>query len=415
MDRTVNKDPNFDLKYQLGNEYLRNGGTEKLTSLDLVNDLINFNYNDISTHTPRIKAFLNMVFSINTTAPPVLQDSMSEYKSFVQKEIFFDQIQIDTEEQIDQLFEKYKDSSDYIFRGQREAAWRLYNTIQRSWILGKYDGILDFASVLMKMTEICLQNHEEGIKNQIGKDHEDTINDLALLGYLQHHGCPTSLLDWTSNFYNAIFFATDGVIENTAVKEIADYVSVYFLDNENIEPGGAASVIDYALSEQSKNLKSKLITMIAKDEEQRLEMEEHFKDRDFFDRTKIEGSGLVSHMCKIENMVSIPTGIMYYRDNYEHEGVVFSLLNSENIKIQQGTFIWNSTSIKPLEVVAFEAFETEFESYKFCECYNINKKLVPYIQEKLELLGVNRETIYPDEGIDTKGIFFDSITALEKT
>ena len=414
MKEAINEDTYFDLKYQLGNEYLRNGGTEKLTSLDLVNDLINFNYNDTNTHTSRIKAFLNTIFMMNSTAPPVLQDVMNEYKSFVQKEIFFDQIQIDTEEQIDELLEKYKDSKDYIFRGQREAAWRLYNTIQRSWILDKYEGKHDFTSVLKNMTEICLQNHVEDIKNIIGKDHVDTVNNLALLGFLQHHGCPTPLLDWTSNFSNALFFAIDGVIENTAVKEIADYVSVYFLDNENIEHGGAASVIDYALKEQSTDLKSKLIAMIAKDEEQRLEMEEHFKDRDFFDRTKIEGSGLVSHMCKIESMVSIPTGIMYYRDNYEYEGIVFSLLNSENIKIQQGAFIWNSTSIKPLEVVAFEAFEAEFDSYKFCECYNIHKKLVPYIREKLETLGVNKETIYPDEGIETKNIFSDSIIALEK-
>ena len=187
------------------------------------------------------------------------------------------------------------------------------------------------------------------------------------------------------------FLQLTEVVQNTAVKEIADYVSVYFLHNNSIEPGGAASVIDYRLKEESKDLKSKLIAMIAKDEEQRLKMEEHFKDKDFFDREKIEGSGLVSHMCKIENMITIPTGIMYYRDNYKYEGIVFSLLNSKNIKIQQGTFIWNSSSFPPLEAVALDAFGNKSDSCKFCECYNINKKLVPYIQKKLEKLGINKE------------------------
>jgi hypothetical protein len=118
-------------------------------------------------------------------------------------------------------------------------------------------------------------------------------------------------------------------------------------------------------------------------------------------------------MCEIENMVSIPTGIMYYRDNFDHEGIALSLLTSENIKFQQGAFIWNSTPFKPLEVVAFEA-ESGSGSYKFCECYNINKNLVPYIQKKLGELGISKESIYPDEGIDTKNIFSASITELEK-
>lgn len=403
----------FELKLQLANEFLRNGGMEGIYDVALLEDLINFNRHDEATHTSRLKAFINATYMMNLTPPLVLKDHMDEYSSFVQKERFFDQIKIDTKEEIDELFEKYKNTKDYIFRGQREASWRLYNSIQRIWILNKYEGKYDYVSTLKKMAEICLRKHENEIKEVIGKDHMDTVNDLALLGFLQHHGCPTPLLDWTSNFYNALFFATDGVVENTAVKEIADYVSVYFLHDDNIEPGGAASIIDYGLKEESKDLKSRLIAMIAKDEEQRLEMEEHFKDRDFFDRTKIEGSGLVSHMCKIENMISIPTGIMYYRESYDYEGIVFSLLNSENIKIQQGAFIWNSSSFKPLEVVAFEAFEKETDSYKFCECYNINKKLVPYIQEKIKELGINKDTIYPDEGIDTKIIFSDSIKELE--
>lgn len=57
------------------------------------------------------------------------------------------------------------------------------------------------------------------------------------------------------------------MVQNTAVKEIADYVSVYFLHNDSIESWGVASVIDYGLEEESKDLKFKLIAIIVKGEE----------------------------------------------------------------------------------------------------------------------------------------------------
>lgn len=407
-------DEYFDLKYQLGNEYLRNGGTQKLTNVDLINDLMNFNYHNPATHTSRIKAFLNTIFFKNQKPPIVKDNEMAEYISFLQKSIFFDQVKIDTEKQIDELFEKYKDTSDYIFRGQREASWRLYNTIQRSWICENYNNEFNFSSVLKNMVDDGKIQYAEQIKALLEKDHIDTVNDLAILGFLQHHCCATPLLDWTSSFENAMFFAIDGVVDNIFVKEIGDYISVYYLHNDNIEPAGAGNIIDNALKEEGDAIKSYLIKMIAKTEEEKNEMEEHFKNKDFFDRSKIEGAGLISHMCEIDNMLGIPTGINYYREKYEDEGIVFSLMNSENIKIQKGAFIWNSDPIKPLEVMAIEAYDNEDHSYRFCDCYNINKKLIPYIKVKLNELGVTNELIYPDQDINTKHVFPNSIEKMKQ-
>lgn len=100
---------------------------------------------------------------------------------------------------------------------------------------------------------------------------------------------------------------------------------------------------------------------------------------------------------------------MYFGENEEYEGIVFSLLNSDNIKNQRGVFVFNSDPYKPMEVIALEAYEQDFDntdkSYRFCSCYNIKKELVPYIKQKLEKLGISKEAIYPDEGITTKPIF----------
>jgi ribosomal protein L30 len=410
----------FDLKIQLTNEYLRNEGIKKINDKALLEDIINFNRYDKKTHTSRLKTFMNVIFYDNCQPPLVQKNIMDEYCSFIQKKLFFDQIKIDTEEQIDELFEKYKDTKDFIFRGQREASWRLYSTIQRKWILGNHERIKDFPIVLKKMVEIGKQKYESEIKTIVGKEHIDVVNDLAVLGFLQHHGCPTPLLDWTSSFINALFFAIDGVEQNTIVKAIQDYVSVYYLHPDDIELGGAASIIDYALKTEGQSLKSTLISIMAKDTKQKKEMEKHFKDRDIFDRTKIAGSGLISNWCTIENMISFQQQIMYYHDNDAFEGIVFSLLNSDNIKKQQGAFVWNSSSYKPLEVMAVEYFDTyertsKTESYRFCDCYNINKKLVPYIQSKLQVLGINKDSIYPDTGINASSIFDIAVKGFDRS
>lgn len=395
----------LDLKLQLANEFLKNGGLKSIYDLELVQDLIRFRNNDPGTLTHNIRAFIDVIYHANLCPPPILKNEMFEYKSFLQKNNYFYQIKIETEEQVNELLEKYKDDREYIFRGQREASWRLYNTMQRIWICENYDDLLDYATVLKSMVHKCKEQYENVTIKVVGKNHVDTVNDLALLGFLQHHGCPTPLLDWTSCFENALFFATDGMVPNTVVKEISDYVSVYFLKKENVDPAGAASIIDYALKEEGKSLMNYLIKMVARDERQEREMKKHFKDRDFWDRTKIEGSGIISHMCKVDNMLSIPTGTNYYSENDKYKGIVFSLLNSENIKKQKGSFTWNSSPLKPLEVVAFEAFSNGNHQYKFCECYNINKKLVPYIQSRLKELGIEKDTMYPGNQINTKGIF----------
>ncbi|HMF70123.1 MAG TPA: FRG domain-containing protein, partial [Flavitalea sp.] len=58
------------------------------------------------------------------------------------------------------------------------------------------------------------------------ENHVDAGNDIAVLGYLQHHGCPTPLLDWSFKFQNALFFAMDGLQPKVHDTEIEDYCSV---------------------------------------------------------------------------------------------------------------------------------------------------------------------------------------------
>ncbi len=412
----MRKISNADLKVQLTNEYLRSGGLEKILSPELLQDIINFRLDSKGkaipgTITPRLNAFMLTILGSHSL-PPLLDDEhISEYKSFVQKSLFFDQVNIDTEEQIDELFEKFKESDKYLFRGQREAKWRLYSSLQRFWVWDKFEKDQDiYNSFLKKM--VCQGEEEFGhnIKVILDKIHIDSLNDLAILGFLQHHGCPTPLLDWTYSFENALFFGIDGIDNTDSIIEINNYFSIYHIEESHFGQGGMKSMIHQSLTDLSPQLIMGLIDQIAENEDTRKEMIEKFKNSDFFDRSKLTGSGLIKKMTEIDTLVNFP--LTYFSDKDISDKIAFSLYNSENIVKQDGVFTWNNSFNKPLEVIGQEQYNEVRENndlydYRFSDCYNINKKLEPYIRKKLADMGIVSETIYPDKDSDTKHVYED--------
>jgi hypothetical protein len=405
---------NLDLKIQLTNEYLRTGGIEKIHDVGILQDLIDTKF-DINgkaipdSITPRLNAFMLAILGSQMQPPFHTEDHIAEYGSFVQKSLFFDQTEITTKGQIDELIVKYKDSKTHLFRGQSEAKWRLYSTLQRWWIWDKMEkSDKKFLEVLKNMILAGGNDYKKEINEILKKIDVDTINDVSILGFLQHHGCPTPLLDWTYDFKTSLFFSIDGINTKQSPKEIDNYLSVYFIKEEHFDNGSMRKILDENLQTIGEELKLGLIAQIAKDENQQKEMEKHFKERSFFDNSRIQGSGLINHMTKIEHMINFP--ISYFSDNDKGSGIAFSITNSENIKKQNGVFVWNSDYAKPLEVVGNEQYceaksQSEPDDYRFCECYNISKELVPYIIEKLEEYNINKDTIYPDKDIDTRRIY----------
>lgn len=404
-------DDNFELKYQLTNEYLRTGGIEKIFDPELLQNIIDFNPVDIKTYTAKLKAFMNLIFNTHLRAPYVAQDHISEYKSFVQKSFCFDQIKIDTEEEFDKIYDELKTRDNFLFRGQREARWRLYSNLQRNWILNKIYEREEYASLLEKFVEVGKEYHSESIQEILNQHNVDALNSISVLGFLQHHGCPTPLLDWTYKFQNALFFGLDGIEANKGSTEIGDYFSLYFIDEESMGEGGMGKIMGESLEDLGKHYLAQAISLIAKDEKQQLEMEKHFGGRSFFDSDRIPGSGLVSHVAEIQNMLNFP--LAFFSDKDARNGFVFSLNNSRNILNQKGVFTWNADPIKPLEVVGNEQYFIDKENanvdeYRFCSCYNINKNLSTYILKRLEKDGITKDYIYPTKDISTWEVFLKS-------
>ncbi len=403
----------FELKLQLTNEYLRSGGTEKIPDTDLLQDIIDFRADIPGTHTSRIRAFMNLIWHENLTPPYVGEDFMPNYKSLLQKSLFFDQIDITTEAQFDKVYDEFKKSGRVLFRGQREASWRLYNKLQRFWIEDKLGQKgWTFTGLLESLASGGREEFEPQILELLEEHNVDTLNDIAVLGYLQHHSCPTSLMDWTYSFGNALYFGMDNLTPNEGAREIDNFFSVYFIEEENMV--GMRNLMGEIFEEQGRAATMAKIKEIAQDEAIRLEMEEHFKDRSAFDITRVFGSGLIKYLTEADHMAGFD--VMFFSDKDADKGFIFSLNNSKNILHQQGVFVWSASAFTPLEVVGQENYrdgdpEADINGYRFCECFNISKQLAPHIRARLEADGITKEHIYPTPDIDTWPVFTKCLAA----
>lgn len=405
----MNEDEIIKLKVQLTNEYLRSGGTVKIEDPYLLQDIIDFDESRPETTTSRMRAFMNLQLNIHSRPPFFSEESVSEYKSLVQKSFCFDQYTIDTKEQFDEIYEKYKMSEDILFRGQREASWRLYSRLQRHWIMDKlYEKGYSYQELLSKFVVDGKAGFKEMILELLEVHHIDVINNISVLGFLQHHGCPTPLLDWTYKFQTALYFGLDKLEKNAGPLEIDNYFSVYFINQKDMEGGGMRQVMDDSLDVLDEEHSAEMIAKYAKDETQRLEMTEHFKGRKIFDKDRIPGSGMIEYVTRVEHMVEFP--LSFFSDKDANTGFIFSLNNSKNILNQSGVFVWNASPSKPLEVVGAEMYLADNnnvnpDDYRFCECFNMNKELAPYIVQKLAEDGITKDFIYPTPDIDTWDIY----------
>ena len=415
---TTREISNLDLKIKLTKEYLDNGGYEKIDFIDLLEDLKKVKVNNLGKVDPNtvsttVNAFMLTILASQLQPPFFSPNHISEYESTLQKSNSFDQDNIDTIEQFDKIYEEYKIKSDFLFRGQREAKWRLYSKLQRYWIIDKLSAKVEgYQQLLEKMVADARTDFKTKILEVLGEQHDDADNDIAILGFLQHHGCPTPLLDWTYKFQNALYFGLDGLQYKERKREIDDYFSVYLIEERNFENGGMRKLIYDSIESMQESLLLKEIEKIAKNEAQRKEMEEHFKGRKIIDIKRIKGSGLIAHMTQIKHMINFPA--TYFGDGNREDDIPFSLNNSKNILNQAGVFTWNADPAKPFEIVVSEQNmaannSTEEKTYVLCQCFNINKKLAAYISKRLEDDGITRELIYPNPDLSTWTIYEKSI------
>jgi len=101
-----------------------------------------------------------------------------------------------------------ENTSGFMFRGQSNEEWRLTTTLER---IDTRFGLSPFNSEYWALDEFKSKYH---LYASGPKPIEDNFEWLALM---QHHGCPTRLLDFTHSIYIALHFAVTHAYKNAAV------------------------------------------------------------------------------------------------------------------------------------------------------------------------------------------------------
>jgi hypothetical protein len=133
-------------------------------------------------------------------------------------------------ERIELAKARQRHCSDLLFRGQRDAGWKLVSTLERC-----APALLTFAEYFRLISRAKPQietfSRDRWELPDYGElaqwaTHYDNLKltpfpGYDYLAYLRHHGFPSPLLDWTRSLAIASFFAFEDAVEHT---EVAIYV-----------------------------------------------------------------------------------------------------------------------------------------------------------------------------------------------
>jgi hypothetical protein len=319
------------------------------------------------------------------------------YKHIKEKSEFYYLRVIETELELNKLFDFISKNNNFIWRGINNSKYANYTSLQRQNLKTKeLNSIDDVIQYIDKLDKYFDEWNNKLFTRYFNNYNIKEIPIFSKLSILRHHGVPTPLLDWSRNPNIALYFATE--LNN----EKPDYISLYCITDDhpyynfNFKVGIREVVTKYETYRSRLQVQldymSKHCDQVLLDEFEKKFYKE-FCQHAFTQKTYVYNN---IKLLPIERI-----------DDLDDDDFKLYINNNYNITVQEGLFILNADPYLPLEKAIFERVNIitneehkKVEGLQRCKenflCFDISRQLVRVIVEYLNQIGIHKETVYPD-------------------
>lgn len=156
---------------------------------------------------------------------------VSKYKDLIEKKEKFEIKVIDSIDQLKDIKEQYN-NNNYIYRGVNNCTYKMYTSLQRRLTIDNKNFAQAKYEYEQKLFD-CLLNPEILLINKVYEETETVQKlwfDLFLKcnSHIQHYHQLSPMLDFTTSFDIALYFAFDGAEQKN------DYVSLFIIDSDKL-------------------------------------------------------------------------------------------------------------------------------------------------------------------------------------
>lgn len=257
-----------------------------------------------------------------------------------------------------------------IFRGVKNASFRLFTTVQRQWYWNGFDAYFKDLPAYIKY-QVDSVRKDKYLMKYISSD-----NDYNILAMIQHYWGNSNLIDFSYTAKQAMSFAWEGHMDffpNDG--SLNDYVSLYMIDRTNKILSGPIEVNQLGADTLEEMVSSSGLLP------EQINAKEVLSDLVRMPYDIAYDGKIVHGGHRSMTNISVPF--------FNFTGT--SQISNENLTAQDGCFIQGSSDEVPLEVCL--AGQHKYVN-PLIKCYDIHKSLIQGLCEKYDV-PMSRDVVYP--------------------